>query len=113
MKQSSVSVLFFLAVLLVVAYPSPAQDSVARTAPTSETRQVKVITSGGFTAAFNILGPMFAQATGIEVITEYGSSMGGGPESIAAASSRRPVLPAAPPGVCAGWSPRIVATCWK
>ena len=25
---------------------------------------------------------MFAQATGIEVITEYGSSMGGGPESI-------------------------------
>ena len=82
MKQSSVSVLFFLAVLLVVAYPSPAQDSVARTAPTSETGQVKVITSGGFTAAFNILGPMFAQATGIEVITEYGSSMGGGPESI-------------------------------
>ena len=82
MKQSSVSVLFSLALLLVVAYPSPAQDSVARTATTRETRQVKVITSGGFTAAFNILGPMFAQATGIEVITEYGSSMGGGPESI-------------------------------
>ena len=83
MKQSSASVLFFLAMLLVVAYPSPAQDSVARTAPTRETgQQVKVITSGGFTAAFNILGPMFAQATGIEVITEYGSSMGGGPESI-------------------------------
>ena len=82
MKQSSVSVWLFLAVLLVVAYPSPAQDSVARTATTRETRQVKVITSGGFTAAFNILGPMFAQATGIEVITEYGSSMGGGPESI-------------------------------
>lgn len=82
MKQSSVSVLFSLAVLLVVAYPSPAQDSIARTATTRETQQVKVITSGGFTAAFNILGPMFAQATGIEVITEYGSSMGGGPESI-------------------------------
>ena len=75
------SVLFSLAVLLVVAYPSPAQDSVARTATTRE-QQVEVITSGGFTAAFNILGPMFAQATGIEVITEYGSSMGGGPESI-------------------------------
>ena len=82
MKQSSVSVLFSLAVLLVVVYPSPAQDSVGRTATTRETQQVKVITSGGFTAAFNILGPMFAQATGIEVITEYGSSMGGGPESI-------------------------------
>lgn len=44
--------------------------------------QVRVITSGGFTAAFNILGPLFEQATGIEVVTEYGSSMGGGPESI-------------------------------
>ena len=44
--------------------------------------QIKVITSGGFTAALNILGPLFEQATGIEVVTEYGSSMGGGPESI-------------------------------
>ena len=43
---------------------------------------VKVITSGGFTAAFDILGPIFGQASGIEVVTEYGSSMGGGPESI-------------------------------
>jgi molybdate transport system substrate-binding protein len=41
-----------------------------------------VITSGGFTAAFDILGPIFGQASGIEVVTEYGSSMGGGPESI-------------------------------
>jgi molybdate transport system substrate-binding protein len=49
---------------------------------TSAPRQVKVITSGGFTAAFDLLGPMFAEATGIEVVTEYGSSMGGGPQSI-------------------------------
>ena len=47
-----------------------------------EPPQVKVITSGGFTAAFDILGSIFEQATGIEVVTEYGSSMGGGPESI-------------------------------
>jgi len=53
----------------------------AQTAPDSLGR-VKVITSGGFTAAFNILGPLLEQATGIEVTTEYGSSMGGGPESI-------------------------------
>ena len=75
MKKSSLSALSSLVVLLLVAHQSPAQDS-------AEARQVKVITSGGFTAAFNILGPMFQQATGIEVITEYGSSMGGGPESI-------------------------------
>ncbi|HSG66714.1 MAG TPA: substrate-binding domain-containing protein [Gammaproteobacteria bacterium] len=49
----------------------------------SEAGEVKVITSGGFTAAFDVLGPIFAQATGVELATEYGSSMGGGPQSIA------------------------------
>ena len=48
----------------------------------NDVEQIRVITSGGFTAAFNILGPLFEQATGIDVFTEYGSSMGGGPESI-------------------------------
>ena len=47
---------------------SPAQvvsETTTRSrATTRETQQVKVITSGGFTAAFNILGPAFAQATG-------------------------------------------------
>ena len=71
MRKSST--LSSLIVLLAIAFPSAAQDS----GP-----QVRVITSGGFTAAFDILGPIFEQATGIEVVTEYGSSMGGGPESI-------------------------------
>ncbi len=57
-------------------------DSSGNARTTSIARQLKVITSGGFTAAFDILGPIFAQATGIEITTEYGSSMGGGPESI-------------------------------
>ena len=82
MKKSPVSILCSLAVLLGVASQIAAQHSVEPTATSGERQQVKVITSGGFTAAFNILGPMFSQATGIEVITEYGSSMGGGPESI-------------------------------
>lgn len=71
MRKSST--LSSLIVLLAIAFQSAAQDS----GP-----QVRVITSGGFTAAFDILGPIFEQATGIEVVTEYGSSMGGGPESI-------------------------------
>jgi len=75
MKKSPPFASFFLTVLLGIACQSSAQDS-------PESQQVKVITSGGFTAAFDILGPIFEQATGIEVITEYGSSMGGGPESI-------------------------------
>jgi len=71
MRKSST--LSSLIVLLAIAFQSAAQDS---------DQQVRVITSGGFTAAFDILGPIFEQATGIEVVTEYGSSMGGGPESI-------------------------------
>ena len=47
-----------------------------------DANRVRVITSGGFAAAFDILGPMFAEASGIEVVTAYGSSMGDGPESI-------------------------------
>jgi molybdate transport system substrate-binding protein len=45
-------------------------------------RRVHVITSGGFTAAFDTLGPLYEQATGVDVVTDYGSSMGGGPQSI-------------------------------
>ena len=66
--------IFLVCLLLTIAHESPAQ--------TPQQQQVKIITSGGFTAAFDILGPIFEQATGIKVIIEYGSSMGGGPQSI-------------------------------
>ena len=75
MKRPHTYFLFSLMLVLAVAAQGNAQSS-------TELQQVKVVTSGGFTAAFNILGPIFEQATGIEVITEYGSSMGGGPQSI-------------------------------
>jgi molybdate transport system substrate-binding protein len=62
---------------------SPSSNQASDNLPTSASaRPLKIITSGGFTAAFDILGPIFAQATGIAITTEYGSSMGGGPESI-------------------------------
>ena len=75
MKRLHTHLLFSLILLLAASAHGCAQDA---TAP----QQVKVITSGGFTAAFDILGPLFEQASGIQVITEYGSSMGGGPQSI-------------------------------
>ncbi|MBN4047998.1 substrate-binding domain-containing protein [bacterium AH-315-O15] len=75
MKRHHTYFLFSLMLLLAVTAQGNAQNS-------TELQQVKVVTSGGFTAAFNILGPIFEQATGIKVITEYGSSMGGGPQSI-------------------------------
>ncbi|MFF7709735.1 substrate-binding domain-containing protein [Pseudomonas sp. NPDC007930] len=44
--------------------------------------QVDVMTSGGFTAAYQILGPKWAQATGNTLHTELGPSMGQAPQAI-------------------------------
>jgi molybdate transport system substrate-binding protein len=44
--------------------------------------QVHVMTSGGFTAALLELTPAFERASGHTVVTSYGASMGGAPDSI-------------------------------
>ncbi|MCP3907627.1 MAG: ABC transporter substrate-binding protein [Oceanicoccus sp.] len=44
--------------------------------------QLKVISSGGFAAAYDVLGPQFEQQTGIKLETAYGSSSGGAYDSI-------------------------------
>jgi molybdate transport system substrate-binding protein len=44
--------------------------------------EIRVITSGGFTAAYNQLVPAFEQATHHKVVTTFGGSMGNGPETI-------------------------------
>ncbi len=44
--------------------------------------EIRVVTSGGFTAAYNILAPQFEARTGIRLVTEYGASTGGAPDSI-------------------------------
>ncbi len=44
--------------------------------------EVRVMTSGGFTAAYKILGPKFAAATGNTLDTILGPSMGKSPEAI-------------------------------
>ncbi len=46
------------------------------------TRVLRVVTSGGFTAAYNLLAPQFEEQTGISLVTEYGASTGGAPDSI-------------------------------
>jgi molybdate transport system substrate-binding protein len=43
---------------------------------------IHVMTSGGFTAAYNQLVPEFERATGHKVITAYGASMGNAPDAI-------------------------------
>lgn len=52
---------------------------------------VRVITSGGFAAAFDILALKYTQDHGIELITAYGSSSGGATDSIPSRLARNEV----------------------
>ncbi|MET1066480.1 MAG: substrate-binding domain-containing protein [Pseudomonas prosekii] len=48
----------------------------------AQAEELRVMTSGGFTAAYKILGPEFAAATGHTLDTALGPSMGKAPEAI-------------------------------
>jgi molybdate transport system substrate-binding protein len=61
-----------LVVLFVCAIPFPASASA----------QVRVIISGGFTAAYRELLPQFEKSTGVTVTTSSGGSVGNGPNTI-------------------------------
>ena len=68
-------------------------------------KEIHVMTSGGFTAAYNELTPEFEKSTGNVVKTAYGASMGNASDSIPSRLARgepvdvvilaRPALPAA------------------
>lgn len=44
--------------------------------------EIRVVTSGGFSAAYDQLIPLYEQATGHKVVTERGASLGNAPDSI-------------------------------
>ncbi|WP_285416067.1 substrate-binding domain-containing protein [Pseudomonas sp. efr-133-TYG-5] len=48
----------------------------------AQAEELRVMTSGGFTAAYKILGPKFAAASGNTLDTSLGPSMGKAPEAI-------------------------------
>ncbi len=55
----------------------------------ADTRQeVAVVTSGGLAAAYDLLAPRFQDETGIRLVTAYGASTGGAPDSIPARLER-------------------------
>jgi len=66
--------------IVAACQPSPG-DTQAR-GQQSEDRELRVITSGGFAAAFDILAPQFEAETGIKLITSRGASSGGAQDSI-------------------------------
>lgn len=49
---------------------------------TAQAEELKVMTSGGFTAAYKLLGPQYAQQSGDTLVTLLGPSMGKAPEAI-------------------------------
>ncbi|MBJ2220699.1 MULTISPECIES: substrate-binding domain-containing protein [Pseudomonas] len=49
---------------------------------TAQAEQLKVMTSGGFTAAYKLLGPQYAKQSGDTLDTILGPSMGKAPEAI-------------------------------
>ena len=50
--------------------------------------QIKVLISGGFNGAYDLMVPEFERADGIKVITGSGASQGSGPQTIAAQLTR-------------------------
>lgn len=60
-----------------------AQQPPSTTANASASKEpVRLMTSGGFTAAHQLLAPQFTAKTGVVVESAYGSSMGSSPTSI-------------------------------
>jgi len=49
---------------------------------TADGGEIRVMTSGGFTAPYNEVIPEYERATGSHVVTSFGASMGGAPDSI-------------------------------
>lgn len=54
----------------------------AATPSSAQAAEIRVITSGGFSAAYDQLIPLYEQATGHKVVTARGASMGTAPDSI-------------------------------
>ena len=86
-KIVTVSIIWFLAVS-VASCDGPATQADLSEPATEETREIHVITSGGFSAVYNVLGPEFENRTGIRLVTAYGASSGGAPDSIPSRLSR-------------------------
>ena len=68
-----IRIAFGLIILALGCRPGPAEP---------EQRSVHVVTSGGFAAAYDLLGPRFEETTHVRLVTEYGASMGGAADSI-------------------------------
>ena len=81
-KSRKFRVLALVGLALVHTACQPGSKFIQQDGSAPDIREVRVVTSGGFAAAYNILAPAFENDTGIKLTTEYGSSSGGAPDSI-------------------------------
>ena len=81
-RGNTIRQIICIAFLIVLNACQPSSDDAQRAESEQPRRAVRVVTSGGFTAAYNILAPVFEKETGINLSTEYGASSGGAPDSI-------------------------------
>ena len=77
-------VLSLLVVTLVGCLASCRLSEQASRSPSevARTQEVRVVTSGGFAAAYDVLAPDFEKETGLKLTRAYGSSSGGALDSI-------------------------------
>ncbi len=54
----------------------------------AQAAEIRVVTSGGFSAAYDQLVPLYEQTTGNKVVTERGASIGNAPDSIPSRMAR-------------------------
>ena len=91
-RQTDSAKPLFVVVLLALATSlaacAPSGDTPAAAAEAEATREVAVVTSGGLAAAYDVLAPRFQEETGIRLVTSYGASTGGAPDSIPARLER-------------------------
>ena len=80
-RTARLAALVSLAAWLVACSAPPAGDTDTAEEDGSQT-VLQVITSGGFSAAYDLLAADFAAATGIRLETARGASSGGAPDSI-------------------------------
>ncbi|MCA0325642.1 MAG: substrate-binding domain-containing protein [Proteobacteria bacterium] len=71
-----------LALLGACSTPNLQTPRADAAAPTPVVGEVRVLSSGGFTAAYQTLAPLYEAASGVKIVSSYGASIGNAPDSI-------------------------------
>lgn len=71
-----------LGLALLLGLGTLGQLAAARETKAATVRELHVVTSGGFTAAFQALAAKYERDTGVHIVTEHGPSMGDTPQAI-------------------------------